>query len=340
MSILLSVIIFSLLIILHELGHFLLARINKIEVIEFSLGMGPRLLSHQGKKTRYSLKLLPFGGSCEMLGEDEDIDKEGSFGSKSVWARISVVAAGPIFNFLTAFILSLILVSAFGYDRPVVSEVTKNYPAESAGIEAGDEIVNMNSWDIHLFREISLYNQTHPGEDVKVTYVRDGKEHSTTITPEKVDNAYMLGIVTNNTQTKPSFFGAFKYSIYTMKYWLRSAFESLRMLFTRKASINDMTGVVGIYKIIGSTYTEAVKVSTSAVVASMLNISILLSVSLGVMNLLPFPALDGGRIVFLIIEAITHKKVNQKVESTIHLIGLALLILLSLYVTFNDIFFH
>ena len=144
MSIVIALLVFSVIILFHEFGHFLLAKLNKITVVEFSLGMGPRLLSFEAGGTRYSWKLLPFGGSCMMLGEDGEEEEEGSFGSKSVWARMSVIAAGPIFNFLLAFIMALFIVGNLGYDVPVLLNVTEGMPAADAGLQAGDRIVKMN----------------------------------------------------------------------------------------------------------------------------------------------------------------------------------------------------
>ena len=145
MKILVALLVFSFIIIIHELGHFLLAKKNGITVIEFSLGMGPRLLSYRhGEGTRYSLKLLPLGGSCLMMGEDGEDEGEGSFGSKSVWARIAVIAAGPLFNFLLAFVLAIFIIGNIGYDVPVLLGVSEGSPAQEAGLQAGDRILKMN----------------------------------------------------------------------------------------------------------------------------------------------------------------------------------------------------
>ena len=145
MGIVLAILVFGVIVFVHELGHFLLAKANGIRVDEFSIGMGPRLLSWVKGETRYSLKLLPIGGSCMMGEDDADDTSEGSFNSKSVWARISVVAAGAIFNFILALIFAVVIIGFTGYDKPVISGVVEGFPAEEAGMQAGDRIVKMNS---------------------------------------------------------------------------------------------------------------------------------------------------------------------------------------------------
>ena len=164
MNIVLALLIFSIIVIVHELGHFLLAKKNGIGVVEFSLGMGPRLFSFDKGGTKYSLKLLPFGGSCMMLGEDGIDDDDSAFGNKSVWARISVIAAGPIFNFILAFVMATIIVSVVGYDAPKIWGIIEDYPADEAGIKEGDTIVKLNDTRIHIYREVSLFVQMHQGK--------------------------------------------------------------------------------------------------------------------------------------------------------------------------------
>lgn len=198
MKILLALIIFSLIIVIHELGHFLLAKRGGIRVNEFSLGMGPRILSRQMGETRYSLKLFPFGGSCMMEGEDGgEIThmSEDSFAAKSVWTRISVVAAGPVFNFILAFILSLIVIGSIGYDAPVVVALTEGFPAEEAGMQPGDRIVKMNDTRIHVYREVNMYVQMNQGKTVELTYERDGERHTVILEPKQAENGmYYLGL--------------------------------------------------------------------------------------------------------------------------------------------------
>lgn len=323
---------------IHELGHFLLAKANKIRVDEFSLGMGPRLLSFQKGETRYSLKLLPIGGSC-MMGEDdvEDVG-EGSFNSKSVWARISVVAAGAVFNFLLALIFSVIVVGYTGFDAPIISEVIEGFPAQEAGIQAGDRIVKLNNKKINIWREITYYNMLHPGETMNVVYERDGEKYEATIIPKKdEDGNYLMGVKSQAGYEKAGIGKTLQYSVYEVKFWICTTLESLQMLFTGKVGVDQLSGPVGIVDVVDDTYQQSKGYGAIVVLIQMLNIGILLSANLGVMNLLPLPALDGGRLVFLIIEAIRGKRVPPDKEGWVHGIGMILLLALMAFVLFNDV---
>lgn len=338
MGIFLAIIIFSLIVIIHELGHFILAKLNGITVTEFSLGLGPRLLSGEKGGTRYSLKLLPFGGSCAMLGEDDGDSSEGAFGSKSVWARIAVVVAGPIFNFVLAFVLSLFIIGAIGIDKPVLLQVNEGYPAYEAGLREGDEIVRINNWNIRLSREITNYVNFHQGETMDITYVRDGESRTITVSPVESEGRQIIGIVTsNNNRVATTPIQTLGYSAYEVKYWIQTTLESLKMLVRGQVGINDMSGPVGIVDVIDETYQESSQDGNFYVWLNMLNIAILLTANLGVMNLLPLPALDGGRLVFLVIEAVRRKRLDPEKEGMVHFAGLMLLMLLMVVVMFNDV---
>ena len=371
MKILLALIIFSLIIVIHELGHFLLAKRGGIRVNEFSLGMGPRVLSRQFGETRYSLKLFPFGGSCMMEGEDgyspetdapgsmmertEVVDvlsgeknrrrqvvlvngiPEDSFAAKSVWTRISVVAAGPIFNFILAFILSLIVIGSIGYDAPVVAALTDGYPAAQAGMQPGDRIVKMNNTRIHVYREVSMYVQMNQGKTVELTYERDGKRHTVTLTPKQSESGmYYLGFRGSGVRTKGNILKTIGYSAYEVKYWISTTIKSLGMLISGSVGAEDISGPVGIVNAIGDTYESSRTDGAFYVWLNMLYISILLTANLGVMNLLPLPALDGGRLVFLFLEAIRGKGIDPEKEGMVHFVGLMVLMALMVFVMFND----
>lgn len=338
MSIILAIIIFSLIVLFHEFGHFLLAKLSGVTVVEFSLGMGPRLVSKVWGGTRYSWKLLPFGGSCMMLGEDEAAGEEGSFGSKSVWARISVIAAGPVFNFIMAFVASVIIIANIGYDPAVVYKVSEGFPAQEAGIQAGDVITKMNGKSIHTARDISNYITFHQGESINLTYERDGQKYTALLEPEKNENGrYVMGILPGIGYVKGNAWEVIKYSVYEVEYWIDITIQSLKMLFRGQVGVKDMSGPVGVVSMIDETYTESAKSGIFVIWINMLNICILLSANLGVMNLLPIPALDGGRLVFLVLEAIRGKRINPEKEGMVHFVGLMALMVLMVVVLFNDV---
>lgn len=423
MKIIIAVVIFSAVILIHELGHFLLAKKNKIEVIEFSLGMGPRLLSTVKNGTRYSLKLFPIGGSCAMAGEDMEDNSPGTFNSASVWSRISVVAAGPIFNFLLAFILAVIIVGAVGYDPAKVLTVTEGSNAEAAGLREGDVITDYQGYHIDLGKDMYVYSYLNPlqeepvhltverdgrelelsfmpdvdiryllglnrkdtesmevaslipdmpledagvqpgdvitsingveipdgeayekyieenpltNEEVTITYSRDGLEYEAKITPKEYRTPN-LGFVYNVWAEKATGFDVIKYGFMEMKYMVRTTILSLKELVTGSLGVKDLSGPVGVVDAIGDTYEASKSEGTLMVWMNMLNMAVLLSANLGVMNLLPLPALDGGRLVFLLVEAVRKKPVNRQIEGAIHFAGLMLLMALMVVVMYNDI---
>lgn len=330
-----------MIILFHELGHFLLAKRAGIRVNEFSLGLGPTIWGIQKGETKYSLKLLPFGGACMMEGEDEDSSAENSFGSKSVWARISVVAAGPIFNFIMALVFSFVIISATGYDLPVLVDVTEGYAAEEAGLQAGDLLLELNGKKIHFYRDVSAYSLYHAGEPVIVTFERDGQQYKTELIPKYDEELgrYLYGFVGSGVREKHSNnpFTLLKYSVHEVGYWIDSTIQSLRLLVTGGVSVNDMSGPVGIVDAIGDSYEESVSYGIGYAILQMMYISVFLSANLGVMNLLPIPALDGGRLVFLVIEAIRGKKIDPEKEGMVHFVGLVLLLILMVVIMFNDV---
>ena len=337
MSYILALIIFSAIVIFHELGHFLLAKWNGIEVIEFSLGMGPRLLSHVWGDTRYSLKLLPIGGSCQMVGEEEASDSEGAFGNKSVWARIAVVAAGPVFNFILAWVLALIIVGSVGYDNTMVDIIPDSAAAE-AGMEDGDQIISINGSRTWLYREVSLYSSLHQGQTATVVFERNGEKQTIVLTPKQSDTgAYLYGFSRTVQREKGGALETVGYSCAEIRYWLKATVESLKMLIGGQVGLEEMSGPVGIVSTIGDTYKESRVDGWYYVTMNMIMIAILLSVNLGVMNLLPIPALDGGRLVFLILEAIRGKAIPQEKESMVHFTGFVLLMGLMAVILFSDL---
>ncbi len=339
MKFIIAIILFSVIILFHEWGHFLLAKKNGIRVNEFCLGLGPTIVGFTKGETKYSIKLFPFGGACMMEGEDGESNDSRSFNSKSPLARISVVAAGPLFNFLMAFIFSAILIGCHGYMQPVISDVMEGYAAEEAGMQAGDKIVKMGHKNIHFSQEISGYTMFHPGETIEVTYERDGQIYETVLVPkyDEEQGRYLVGIYGASEYTKAGAPGTLKYGAMEMKYWIWYTVNSLKMLVTGQVSVNDMAGPVGIVTTVADVYDQSLADGAYYVFLNLLNIAILLSANLGVMNLLPIPALDGGRLVFLVIELIRGKKVNPNREGMVHFIGLMCLLAFMILIMMNDV---
>lgn len=344
-SIILFIIIFSVIVIAHEFGHFILAKANGIRVMEFAVGMGPTILHFTKGETKYSLKLLPFGGACMFDGEDglnmEEgaVPEEGSFLAANVWSRISCVVAGPLFNFLLAFLFSLILVGYTGSDLPILEEVSEGGAAEAAGLKTGDIIKEINGENIHLYRELSLISLVNHGEKLEVVFERDGEKYETTLNPiyDENDARYYLGIRGRGEYLQCRGFNLIKYSAYEVQYWMRATFKSLSMILHGRVTRDDVSGPVGIAQMVGTTYEEAKPYGISSVVLSMMNIAILLSVNLGVLNLLPLPALDGGRLVFMLIEVVRGKPVPPEKEGMVHFVGLVVFMILMVFIMYNDI---
>ncbi|MCR5099445.1 MAG: M50 family metallopeptidase [Lachnospiraceae bacterium] len=339
-SIIVSILIFGFIIFFHELGHFILAKKNDVKVNEFNIGMGPAIISHTKGETTYALRILPFGGSCVMEGEDTSSDDPRAFPTKTVWQRIAIVFAGPFFNFILAFLLSLILLGSIGVDRPVIAEITEGYPAQAAGLQAGDEITRIGNYNIHFYNEVSLYVFFHTGQPLDITYKRGDEKHEATILPkyDEESGRYLIGIVTDGKRTRVNAIDTVKYSFYEIRYQIYSVLSGLRYLVTGRIGLKDMSGTVGIMKVIGDNYTEASNYGVFVTVMQMINIAILLTANLGVMNLLPLPALDGGRLLIFIIEAIRGKRMNEKIENGINYVGFILLMALMVVIMVSDIY--
>lgn len=347
MTFIFFILIIGLVIISHEMGHFLIAKMNGIRVEEFMVGMGPVLLKKDINNTKFTLRLLPIGGACVysgMAGFDEEDAKEAkedpeSFLNAGVWARLATVFAGPFFNFLLGFILSMVIVSFAGADLPVVQGIMENSAALECGLEPGDEIVKINNEKIHIYRQVTIISALNKGEDLRITYKRDGQLNTVVLTPRYDEEAgrYYIGLLGSGKYIPCIGFNVLKYSTYEVEYWLNATFKSLKMLVTGGLTRNDVAGPVGIANLVDDTYNEARPYGISTVLLSMINITILLSINLGVMNLLPLPALDGGRIIFLLLEIIRRKPVPVEKEAYVHAAGMAALLLLAIVIFFNDI---
>lgn len=352
-SIIWFLIVLSVIVISHEFGHFIVAKMNGIHVVEFDLGMGPTLLHFTKKGTRFALKLLPLGGACIFEGQDgtglisqndsDDPAEEGRYGmafnAANVWARISTVFAGPFFNFLLAMLFSMVIVGFCGSDIPVIQGLTEGRPAIESGLKEGDIITKINGESIHVWRDITLISILNSGEELTIEYNRDGNKGTATFAPQfsEEDNRYYIGIEGGTSYVKCTGLSLFKYSWYELVFNFRNTFKSLKQLFIGKMSMDQLSGPVGIAQVVDDSYSTVKNYGISSVILTMMNIAMLLSVNLGVINLLPLPALDGGRLVFLAIEVVRGKPVPAEKEGIIHLIGIVLFFLLAIFVLYNDI---
>ena len=342
-TIILFVIIFSIVVISHEFGHFLIGKRNGIRVLEFSVGMGPNLFSFQRGETKYSLKLLPIGGACMFDGEDGVAAENGevdehSFLSANVWARIATVFAGPFFNFVLAFLFSLIIVAFNGADRPVVNQVVADSAAEDAGIMPGDKILKINGEHIRIYREISLISALNQGEPMEIQVERNGEVLKMSLTPHYSagEGRYYIGLNGGGyAACNPA--QVFQYGFYEVRYWVKATYKSLLMLLQGQAKKEDISGPIGIAQFVGDAYEEVKPYGISSVIFTMMNIVILLSVNLGILNLLPFPALDGGRLVFMFLEVLRGKPIAPEKEGMVHFAGLVVFMILMVFVMYNDI---
>ena len=339
MGIIIAILLFSFIIIFHELGHFLLAKKNGIRVSEFSLGLGPTLIGKQIGETFFCIKLLPFGGACMMGEDDVDDMSPGSFNSKSVWARMSVIAGGPVFNLILAWIFCVILIGMTGYTPTTVAEELEGSSAQEQGIQPGDVLKEINGRNLYMWEDLKLYTLTHSAETpYEVVYEHDGREYTVELEPRVLEEGQgpLLGVSSGEVE-KPGILGSMQYGIYKVKYWVHYTVDSLRMLATGQAGIKDLSGPVGIVNVVNDVYETAAPEGGLVLFLSMLNFGTLLTANLGVLNLLPLPALDGGRLVFLIIEAVRRKRIPPEKEGMVHFAGFALLMVLMVVVMYNDI---
>ena len=336
-SIISAVLIFCVIVVVHEFGHFIVARKCGIDVQEFAIGMGPVIFKKQGKHTLFTLRLLPLGGFCSM-GEDEESDNENSFRNKSVWRRIAVIAAGAIMNLILGFILSLIIFLVAGkVTTTIIAEIVPGSGCEAAGMAVGDRITKVNG--LHIFTANDIIYELRNDEDGVLDFVveRDGEnltfngvKFGLTVdeeTGERVLNYDFKVYMKNMTSAELLPAAANKFMYYS-----RLILMSLRDLISGKYGLNNLQGPVGIVTVISESAQES-----GFDIGYLLDIAMLISVNVGIFNLLPLPALDGGRLVFLIIEAIRRKPIKAETEGMVHFAGFALLMLLMIIVTFNDV---
>lgn len=323
-----TIFVFFIVVVFHEFGHFIVAKLSGIKVHEFAIGMGPKLFKIKKGETDYSLRLLPIGGYVKMEGEDEYSDDVRSFSKKSIGARMAVIAAGAIMNFILAIIVFSIYSYKVGVPTTTIDTVTEKFPAYEAGIRNGDTITRIDNYSVDSWEDIKKAINASNGKEIKITVLRNEQKHNFFIKPiiEKDVNRLVIGITP---KMRRALLLSIKSGFQNMIIILGLMFQFIGMLFKGNVSSGDISGPVGIVYLVG----EAAKSGFLYV----LYIAGFISINLGFFNLLPIPALDGSRLVFLLFELVRGKPINPEREGFIHFVGFVFLILLMLVVAYKDI---
>ncbi|MGE5630747.1 MAG: RIP metalloprotease RseP [Caulobacteraceae bacterium] len=325
LTVIVAILVFNAIVFVHEGGHFLAARLSGIKVVEFALGMGPKLFGIERGDTKYSLRAFPVGGYCLMLGEDEDNKDPEAFNSKPLPSRIAAVAAGPLVNVILAIVIySLVIMPV---DTPVIGQVTKGLPAEKAGIVAGDRIVEINDVKINSWQQIKPEVTKYEGKPVTVTLENKGVERKVQLVPVKspATNDVVMGVA------QKVKIGGFSLTegLRTTGVITKMMFSFLGQLVVGKADANEVSGPISIIVYMN----EAAKTGF----ISVLYLTAIISLNLAILNFLPIPALDGGRLLFLFVEFIRRKPIAAEKEGLVHFIGFVALMVLSVFMMYRDI---
>lgn len=326
MTIIYAIILFVLLIFPHELGHFLVAKLVGVKVNEFAFGMGPALFQKQKGETLYSIRLVPLGGYCAMEGENEESDNSRAFNNKPGWAKISVLLAGSAMNVLIAILAMTIVMGYVGTATTTIDQVQGGTPAYEAGILSGDKILSAGGRDIEEWADLTEIIGADK-EAVELTVERDGNPLTFSVTPEEAeDGRYVIGITS---AVSHNVIRALENGVKGTWNLTKTMFSALGQLFSGQVSADNITGPVGIVTMAGETAQYGL-VYFGYLLA-------LISLNLALMNMLPIPALDGGRILFVIIRKITGRMISDNLEGKIHGAGMVLLLVFMIFVTWNDI---
>ncbi len=345
MSIIINLILFvfilGIIVFVHEFGHFTWAKITGVYVYEFAIGMGPKVWSKKGKETEYSLRAIPIGGFCQLAGEDvgddelKKIPKDKRLQNKSAFQRFLIMFFGAGNNFISAILILFFIALIWGGNtmNPIITSIEKGYPAEAAGLKANDKVLKINDHSISTSDDISLFLAVaDPKKGSTFVIERNNEELTFKIKPKKVkegdDTSYLYGIGMQQEKTK-GFGGALVYTAKKTGSIFKQMGITVGYLITGGIKISQLSGPVGIYSIVGE--------QSKGGLANILYLIAFLSINVGFINLLPLPAFDGGHILFIIIEKIKGSPVDPELENKIHTIGLILLMLLMIIVTFNDI---
>lgn len=332
-TVIIAIIMFLLLVTIHEFGHFIVAKLSGIKVNEFAVGMGPAIYLKEKGETLYSLRILPIGGYCAMEGEDESSSDPRSYDNAPASRRFLTILAGPFMNLLLAAIIFSVVIFNTGTASTKVGGFSENSKAKEAGIEIGDQILKVNDENISEFADISkvlakFYEENDKDLPVEVLVKRNDEEKSFTIKPYFEKNTAFLGV--SSKLRDVGFFESIGLGFKEMNKNVKMIFAILGNLFTGKLSVKALSGPVGVVKEIGNQANNGLM--------NLLYFLAYISVNLGVFNLIPFPALDGSKLVTNLYEIITKKKVNKKIEEKVTIVGFVILLSLILLVTIKDVF--
>ncbi len=340
MTLIYFIIILGVIILIHEFGHFIFAKRAGIYVYEFSIGMGPRIFkwTRKNDETEYSVRLIPIGGFVQMAGEeiddDESVPRDKKFSVKTFGQKFMTVIAGIMNNFILAIVLFFIVALFNGapQNKAIVGKISKGYPAYTSGLQENDQIVKLNGKNASSYDLLALELQVNSGKEISLEVLRNGEVKTINLKPKKVkidgQVTYKYGFAIND-EIKKGFLPSLIYAFSKTISLVHQMVLIILYLFTGNLGINSLAGPVGIFNVVGS--------ASSAGIWSLVSLTAFLSINVGFINLLPLPAFDGGRLLFVIIEKIKGKPVDSKFENTIHAIGFFLLMLLMLYITYNDI---
>ncbi|MBQ7265966.1 MAG: site-2 protease family protein [Firmicutes bacterium] len=348
-SIILTLIILSIVVVIHEWGHFIVAKLFKVNVEEFACGMGPKIVGKKWHGTEYTLRWLPVGGYCKMTDNIEDKEsKYIGYNDAALWKRTLIAVAGPFMNFVLAIIIITIVTAFLGFSSLKISESKK--AARKAGIQAGDTIVAVDGHNVSSIDEFKYYITAGKGQKADITVKRQGQKLDFTVTPYEEDGEYLVGVVLESkaplinimgfnyeNTPKANIFECMYYGTKNMFSYIKLTFSAVGGMFTGKVPFNQLSGPIGMVGVVDNAYKNTVSINVGATIVIMLEFAGLISVSLGIINLLPLPALDGGRIIIYLVEMCAGRELPEKVENAIHIAGFVLLMGLGIVIAVMDV---
>lgn len=323
----LAILLFCIMIFPHELGHFVAAKKVGVKVNEFAFGMGPALWKKQGKETLYSIRLLPIGGYCAMEGEDEDSESPRAFNNKKPWQKLIVLAAGSFMNVVCAILIMIVVVGFLGFTTTTIADVDPNGAAAKAQIMEGDVITRIDETEIESWGDVSTAFNKAEGRTSTIVVERNGEEKTLEVTPELAqDGRYLVGITCEVSHNPAKAVVEGTKATWNMT---KNLFITIGQLFSGQMGVDNLSGPVGMVQMVNETTTYGFWYYGF--------LTSLICLNLAIINMLPLPALDGGRIIFVLFTMITGKEVSAKIEGAIHFAGILLLFGLMIYVSVNDV---